>query len=436
MKQGHEAMKEPVVTSKGTRSRRTIATLTWLGLTIVAAALWYGRVFGTIRGAATEPVALLLSAYASFSSIFAWMLFAPNRRSAEESPVIFLAGGITLLAPCVISFCIMPLDSPLRGWLTVGVFMLTVIAVMSPVPEEFFAVPRDRSTYLRLISDSSFSGLPVADHTPGFDGLNVPAVHHRSVGLPFADRLEPSEWRGEARDPWLDPFRGTGIHPVRPGSRVRERGTSARKSSSRDSASEQTPASQRASDAQPATSLPREPENRSLKTSGRVGAAANAPAVRSPVPARPAATFGFRTPTTERSADHRRSADITEDFGHSVDSDGAVDSSFSTEPAVHDAVHHQVQFERHRDALGTETIQGTARVVFEVGQKRANLHIAFSPPLNGIPEVECEAVDEVPLRLKVPVRQTYGIRIEARRSEADERLETEVGFAAVCRDAV
>jgi hypothetical protein len=68
---------------------------------------------------------------------------------------------------------------------------------------------------------------------------------------------------------------------------------------------------------------------------------------------------------------------------------------------------------------------------FEKGQKRANLHIPFSPPLPGMPEVECECVGDVPLRLKVPVRQSYGIRIEARRTNADEALDADVGFAAV-----
>ena len=76
-------------------------------------------------------------------------------------------------------------------------------------------------------------------------------------------------------------------------------------------------------------------------------------------------------------------------------------------------------------------MEGVMTVRFDRGQKRANLHIPFSPPLKGMPDVECECVDDVPVRLKVPVRQSYGIRIEARRSDASEPLEADVGFAAM-----
>jgi hypothetical protein len=76
-------------------------------------------------------------------------------------------------------------------------------------------------------------------------------------------------------------------------------------------------------------------------------------------------------------------------------------------------------------------IEGTIVAFFEVGQKRAHLHVPFSPPLPGLPEVECEPVGEESIRVKVAVRQPYGIRIEARRAEASESLKTEISFAAV-----
>ena len=90
-----------------------------------------------------------------------------------------------------------------------------------------------------------------------------------------------------------------------------------------------------------------------------------------------------------------------------------------------------VRLERIRDEHGGEMIEGTIEVFFEVGQKRAHLHVPFSPPLPGVPEVECEPVGEDSIRVRVAVRQPYGIRIEARRSEASEALKTEVSFAAV-----
>ncbi|MEZ6060106.1 MAG: hypothetical protein R3C19_07080 [Planctomycetaceae bacterium] len=89
------------------------------------------------------------------------------------------------------------------------------------------------------------------------------------------------------------------------------------------------------------------------------------------------------------------------------------------------------KFERYRDESGSELVEGTMLVRFERGQKKVNLHVPFSPPLAGTPEVECESVGDLPLRLKVPVRQSYGLRIEARRSNTDEPAETEIGFAAI-----
>jgi hypothetical protein len=88
--------------------------------------------------------------------------------------------------------------------------------------------------------------------------------------------------------------------------------------------------------------------------------------------------------------------------------------------------------QRTQDESGSEVVEGVIRVRFDKGQKRANLHVPFSPPLAGMPDVECESVGDEPLRLKVPVRQSYGIRIEVRRSNADAALDTEVGFAATC----
>jgi hypothetical protein len=108
--------------------------------------------------------------------------------------------------------------------------------------------------------------------------------------------------------------------------------------------------------------------------------------------------------------------------------------SISTAPGVQERA--QVQdlnptFQRTKEANGTELIEGVMPVHFDRGQKRVNVHVPFSPPLGGVPDVECESVDGEDLRLKVAVRQSYGIRIEARRSIADQPLDTEIGFAAI-----
>ncbi len=95
--------------------------------------------------------------------------------------------------------------------------------------------------------------------------------------------------------------------------------------------------------------------------------------------------------------------------GPEPDSDHDTDES---DPGHDHLDDEPLKFERIQDGLGGEMIEGTIRVIFEPGQKRANLHVPFSPPLKGVPDVECEPVGSEDLRLKVPVKQPYGIRIE------------------------
>ena len=76
-------------------------------------------------------------------------------------------------------------------------------------------------------------------------------------------------------------------------------------------------------------------------------------------------------------------------------------------------------------------VEGVAVVQFERGQKKANIHIPFSPPLQGVPEVDVECVGGESLRLKVPTPQPFGMRIEARRSNTSEAMEAEIAFAAI-----
>ena len=109
---------------------------------------------------------------------------------------------------------------------------------------------------------------------------------------------------------------------------------------------------------------------------------------------------------------------------------GSVDTAAGITRSVQQSS-ADVRLERIRDEHGGEMIEGTIGVHFEVGQKRAHLHVPFSPPLPGLPEVECEPAGDDPIRVRVAVRQPYGIRIEARRSEASASLKTEVSFAAV-----
>ena len=463
-------MREPTVTSHGTRSRRTIATLTWSGLVVAAALLWHGHATGRVSGHSSESVAMLLSAYAGFSSIFAWMLYSPNRRSAEESSSLFISGGITLLPPCIIAFCLMPVDSPLRGWVTLSVFLLILVAVMTPVPDELFAVPRDRSSYFRpvtgaMFSDLNFSeGLALDDSLPSLDprphaaftasthAARIPAptdplFTDTSVTDPLATDMPGVVWQGESGDPWKDPFRGTGISPTRIGSGTgRKTSADAQTGVKRQLRSDSVP--ERGPHEPSAQANPPVPETFTLRPAHRAqsdrrpatSAEPAPPRLRvEPIrPQRPAAAFGFQTPgNTDADAGtalHRDAPTIVRLPGSSpAPAPGSVPAASPPTPFVAPAVDggQTGAFERMRDEFGGEMIEGTVPVRFEAGQKRANVHVPFAPPLPGIPEVECESVGTDVLRLKVPIRQTYGIRIEARRTEAAAPLETEIGFAAV-----
>lgn len=111
-------------------------------------------------------------------------------------------------------------------------------------------------------------------------------------------------------------------------------------------------------------------------------------------------------------------------------SDADIDSSMKTVavPAARTSPLNDVKMERIKDEYGGEMVDGTIRVFFEVGQKRAHLHVPFSPPLEGLPEVECEAISDDSSALQSSIRQPYGIRIEARRSDASRALNTDIGF--------
>ena len=598
-------MREPIITSKGSRGRRTIATLTWAGLVLVAGVAWYGRGNGLVQSVSSEPVAFLLSAYAALSSIFAWMLYSPNRRSSDQSPALFISAAVTLLPPCIIAFCLMPSGSPYRFLLTLGVFILTMIAVSTPVPEEFFAVPRDRATYLRPISDAAFTQLRIEDRATGFE--NLASFSPRRSQLPLPDRPTSTAWPVEGRDPWDDPFHGTGISPVIPGSKARRSGKS-----EQIEADDRFAGQEKSKDFYPRSSLAGRPDTaesqrfdathstvsneRSLVPDARRGTQLPerpAPTYRPVSAERPSsgAAFGFRPPEASQTAigtqagrtplsspaagqpradqslrtksfheetgfrredqpsvrtqpeDHRgksvrgvnstQSASVTarnpaggnpsqitpagplapvilpspatrstlaEDSnteslrdtafrqwagdslltpsdGRSAPSDGKLapslgkseastasqrtaqgfafgtedrDQSFAGESRDRQSrlIDHEgavqqaagtasasdipdLHVERIRDEYGGEMVEGTARIRFLAGQKKVNVHVPFAPALPGIPEVECESVGDQVLRLKVPVRQPYGIRIEARRSDASAPLETEIGFAAV-----
>jgi hypothetical protein len=624
-----------MTTSHGRRiqGRRALAIMTWVSLVIIAGLLWYGQEEGIIRIKAWEPAALLLSAYSAFLAIFGWLLFAPQRKSAEESPALFFSGMLTLIPPCFIAYHLMPPSSPLRGWLTIGVFVFGLMSILSPLPAEVFAVPRDRKSYLQPLTDCYLSALDVEEPSLDLQSL-VPRSYYT---LTSPDVRQPLPTYGEnARDPWTDPFYGTGramseVGSVRRStySESRTRGSDVRsdvaplrepavREPQRDATDrdtgirERTPENDRDKFAPPSyerqrepvrrypsqpetpppvpqlpasfpTPIPsdppvtgvsrppmtarsafapresRTPNYRPASTEPGTGSSAvtdpsstsvsttaprrpltepggrttqpvgfQTPAVSRPVTSSPPPVPSYLPPVTERLAQPARppisrelpsrplpsapdqelesgigiisaaaplasaatyddvlksavsefrsltdpvpqvtrpqekvrplleaeprlpeTRQITErsvpaaesdlrtldrrirelEADEEQDADAEIQSAMS--PAAKAPALNDVKMERLKDDQGVEMIEGTVRVFFEVGQKRAHLHVPFSPPLQGLPEVECEPVSDDSVRCKVAVRQPYGIRIEVRRSDASSALRTEVGFAAV-----
>lgn len=622
------------------QGRRALAIMAWATLVIVAGLLWYGQHQRIIRLQAWEPAALLLSAYAAFLAIFGWLLFSPGRQSAEESPGLFFAGMLTLLPPCFIAYHLMPIGSPLKPWLTIGVFIFGIIAIMSPIPPEVFGVPRDRRTYLQPLTNAYLSELDVESPEADFQGLAPRTAYWLSRPAPDLHSAGP----GEAKDPWVDPFYGTGrqmsrigisqsrrsdevtradrrrlsdplvgtapsvasglsleppplptflpasasvrspvpaprlvrealeaadfsggasqplkppssVSPVsqsiplppltmkgsRPDSHPRSPAESLRPSAGSSPAS-QPPASSRRPLTEPSgrsstpvgfqtpqplpipveslaaspavaapstfpvplPSLSNVPVSMAAAAAG-VSQAVISPPVATPLTPRtplapqlatnapmpdlmramtrvedsrslpePAAVPPIAEPAASRRPAELKSAEyeqplpsareeipasirktseqslreldqqIREEQSSLTDSDssdsdaddrkvsssgkGITERSTTTSSQQ---ISNDIRLERIRDEHGGEMIEGTIQVFFEQGQKRAHLHVPFSPPLAGLPEVECEPTGDDPIRLKVAVRQPYGVRIEARRAEANEPLRTEISFAAV-----
>ncbi|MEZ6127540.1 MAG: hypothetical protein R3C59_02590 [Planctomycetaceae bacterium] len=651
-----------IVSTRTSRSRRVVALMGWGCLVATAFLLWNARQAGSIRAVTAEPVAFILASFAAFVGVFAWMLFNPGRRSAAESPSLFFAAAATLFPPPIIGFCLMPLDSELRGWLAFGLFVLCVIAVLSHVPDEFFGVPRGRHTYFTPIPafdrvegtvlDPNASWFRFEDLTRIVPDTERPSLAPRAYLQRDVARTSPSA-RTEVRtatevddilgsdfdlglldDSLLDDslsdntlsgtqhtnrqypdrstrssMRSTSLldrpqtqqsivptnalgtadarskatsvnalptsppsgflkapqnaqpvyQPFNPESQYLRTNQHQRRHAARQHATRR-PLSRSTSHAQslttertavrglltrtvtePPPTPPTVPETRrpepvrtetprpadpvqvalsppvkeaparpqrvqeSVHRTTRVdnqrtlppiakpsvlspevaqavavaSAAAMAPvalrSARSETPIEPAVTaprqLMGQTVEQKREAKTRseatrskvtREADRTarrsryDDAAtrnvpeHRTAPVSPTPRTIASEPKAKDVVVEQPQptrpvapqelaprktsqpFQRTKEADGSELVEGVMRVHFDKGQKRANVHVPFSPPLAGMPEVECECIDGDDLRLKVPVRQSYGIRIEARRSNTERPLDADIGFAALC----
>ncbi|HUG93127.1 MAG TPA: hypothetical protein VML55_19960 [Planctomycetaceae bacterium] len=108
---------------------------------------------------------------------------------------------------------------------------------------------------------------------------------------------------------------------------------------------------------------------------------------------------------------------------------GASDTLYESNGSQHPAGTLRQWVRRHTLPDGSEQIEGGARASFAAGQKHATIHLAFTPPLAGVPAVECEPLDAADVELNVAAAYSYGVRIEARRAgPAAEPLDVEIGY--------
>jgi|GEM_PF-581533 len=70
------------------------------------------------------------------------------------------------------------------------------------------------------------------------------------------------------------------------------------------------------------------------------------------------------------------------------------------------------QFVRRVDAQGHESLSGLLRVHFVPGQRIAQAHLGFCPPLHATPTIEFEQVEGPPARVKLAQVFPYGARFE------------------------
>jgi hypothetical protein len=434
-------MSGPLTTSRAARERRIVATSIWISLIVVAMVLWNTRTQRLEIANPTEPVAFLLAAFTTFVSLFAWMLFNPARGVSAETPTLMLAGMATMFPPCVIAYCTMPPGSPLSGWLTAGLFLLLLIAVMSPVPDEFFGIPRDRHSYMQSASALSIPEQFVVDHHPNWlQSVDLTAA----VSDSSRPSLAPRSWREDeeplssrttrrrARTETIsrqeervvpeEPRQRRGFFRRRVGQ------TELPKPLARESAAPRQRRAEKSGLPVTPVPVPVEPSVKGEQRDRQIPQPSRDP------PHVPIKSFSEKKSTTETDRDSRVADPFTRDSRAGDDRVviPLADSHTSTADDIQVADRsRQTTFERIQDELGGEMIEGTVVIHFSRGQKRANVHVPFSPPMKGAPEVECTAMNHDSVRIKVPERRTWGIRIEGRRMDTSQVEDVEVAFSAV-----
>ncbi len=393
-------------------TRRSTAIICWGAVLGVTLLLVRSRQSGLSGVNQWEPAAILLSAFVALLSLFSWLLFFARRASADESPALFFSGLLTLIPPAVLAWHLLPPESGLRGWMALCILVFGVFAMLSPIPVELFRIPRDRRSYAQLQTDSTLARIDAPVPDVHFDGISLPTVFRLTAPEDARSKQSDAERlpadAAETRDPWKDPFAGTGRRLSRVQPAMRQH------------VSTGVPVPQSLRERFPERSVPVENESHA----GSAGAAGV-----STLPQTGSREQLLGGDSTPMSADLRAlDRMFQKSFEESVDEADTTTGSDTADPVWQQP--EGLTLDRVRDEFGGEQIMGTVIAEFAQGQKRAHLHIPFVPPLESIPEVEAEPVGDDPVRLKVAMRQPYGIRIEVRRAIAVTALRAEIGFSA------
>lgn len=89
--------------------------------------------------------------------------------------------------------------------------------------------------------------------------------------------------------------------------------------------------------------------------------------------------------------------------------------------------------QHQRQSTGVETVTGRLRVDFRPGQRTARGHVAFCPPLPGLPEIEWEQADGPEARVQLGQRLPHGARFDVKLAdEPGEDVSVWIEFVAQC----
>ena len=96
-------------------------------------------------------------------------------------------------------------------------------------------------------------------------------------------------------------------------------------------------------------------------------------------------------------------------------------------------VQHQIR--RSKTRSGADQLDAKWRLKFQSGEKRATVHIPFSPVFESTPQVKFTVPPEANVTVKAAEIMPYGLRVEARRSQTAEAQNVVVGLQILAEAA-